>query len=842
MSSIVLKFGGSSLCPDGIENMVNQIQLRIKEGYQVIVVLSAVNNTTNHLYDLIHMRSYKSSLESIKTEHLKLCKTLKIKPDLFNKLYDNLVLDIELLHSNSSIDLIQHKIKILSFGEIASTYLLSSYLEKQGIDLKLVNARNFIQNKSKSDRIDPDTLSISGKFMFNTTKFNTIMNDYQVILTQGFIASTSDKKYCVLTRSGSDTSASIIANGINADKLEIWTDVNGIYTADPRRVPTARIIPKIAYNVCQEASAMGSQVIHPYCIRPCKEKHIPIFIRNSFNPRAESTMINGIEAGKNDIYLISYQDNVTVFQIKSLDMWSAVGFAANIFSVFGNTGIDIDIITSAEFMVVITTKEQSKVKLNRAQEELDRNYDVNVISDCATISVIADNVNSNSDIRKAHSMLDHFKHPIHITQNSANNLSLSFVVDSSIGEKLLTFLHRELIERNNEHIDNVNAWWTKERKSLIKLYEKEDNESMYVYSLNKVNTQIKKLQENLTCIDHLYYAMKANYNKDIIGMLTRNGFGLEVVSIGELNYAKTFTDDILFTPNFCNKNDYEIGFMMNCHVTVDNIDVLQNNPKIFQNKKFCLRLDCGVGGGHHHKVNTEGKQAKFGIPIEQLEEVLKLSKKYDFKIIGLQSHKGSGILDSTAWTKTAKVMLEYIKGLDLSDLKYLDLGGGLGVWKDGVELDLVKMNESLTEIKKEIQKYYPKIRFHLEPGRYMVAEAGVIIAKVNHIKQKGKTKFIGLSVGMNGLMRPVLYNSYHPIHNLSNYDSNKKTEICDIVGPICETGDVFLRKHKIEKTNIGDIVLIDIAGAYGSTMSSNYNMIPIPKEYAIDICYASVEE
>jgi diaminopimelate decarboxylase/aspartate kinase len=451
--------------------------------------------------------------------------------------------------------------------------------------------------------------------------------------------------------------------------------------------------------------------------------------------------------------------------------------------------------------------------------------------------VIADNVNSNSDIRKAHSMLDHFDHKIYITQNSANNMSLSFVVEKTVGEKLLTFLHRELIERNKKHIDNVDTWWSKNIPELMKLYESQQLPSLYVYSLDKVNEQVSKL-ELLTSVDKFYYAMKANYNLNILKELSRSGFGMEVVSVGELEYVNNVlgTVDTLFTPNFCDANDYTIGFnTKNCHVTVDNIDVIQNNPKIFENKVFCLRLDCGIGGGHHHKVNTEGKQAKFGIPIDQLEEVVKLSKRYNFKIVGLQSHKGSGILDHTAWNKTANVMLKYIKDLDLPNLEYLDLGGGLGVWTDGTQLDLGKMDKSLIEVKKEIQKYYPEIKFHLEPGRFMVAEAGVILAKVNHIKQKEDTKFVGLSIGMNGLIRPALYNSYHPIHNISNFNPKNKTDICDIVGPICETSDVFVRKHRIEKTSIGDIILIDITGAYGRTMSSNYNMIPIPKEVSIKV-------
>lgn len=283
---------------------------------------------------------------------------------------------------------------------------------------------------------------------------------------------------------------------------------------------------------------------------------------------------------------------------------------------------------------------------------------------------------------------------------------------------------------------------------------------------------------------------------------------------------------ILFTPNFAPKSEYEAALKLGVHVTVDNVYPLNQWGEIFSNQKIILRVDPGYGLGHHKFVCTGGTASKFGIPIETLNQVRDLSEKHNFKIVGLHIHSGSGILGSDSWAKNASILANLLS--DFPDLKILNLGGGLGVVeKPGQQaLDMMAVSESLNTIKKPLAR---QIEFWMEPGRFLVANAGVLLGRVTQIKHKGDTQFIGIETGMNSLIRPGLYGSYHEIVNLSKLDA-PKAGFANIVGPICESGDTLGYTRLMPKTEEGDVILIANTGAYGFVMGSNYNLRPPAKE------------
>jgi diaminopimelate decarboxylase/aspartate kinase len=218
-------------------------------------------------------------------------------------------------------------------------------------------------------------------------------------------------------------------------------------------------------------------------------------------------------------------------------------------------------------------------------------------------------------------------------------------------------------------------------------------------------------------------------------------------------------------------------------------------------------------------VRTAGEHSKFGIPLFELDELARLSESLGVRIVGLHAHTGSGIFSVRNWIETA----ELLAGLRerFPDVRTLDLGGGLGVPERPGELplDLAELNKAL----EAVRKAQPGLEVWLEPGRFIVAEAGVLLAQVTQLKGKGEFSYVGVATGMNSLIRPALYGSHHEIVNLTRLDE-PATETCNIVGPICESGDQLGVDRLLPPTREGDILLIANAGAYGRAMSSNYNL------------------
>lgn len=448
MKSIVLKFGGSSQCKIGANVIFKKIEQYLCDGYKIFIVISAVGKTTNNLYAVTECDKDKYDL--IYETHKKYCEDIDIDFKCIEHLLDDLKNDINDYYTKPFINITEQRLKIISYGEVLASTIVHNFLHINKIDNHFVNAYLFMKNSGSMKDIDTHTLNIKGEFYVDVDFAKKLIENNKVVITQGFIASTSDNKFCVLTRSGSNTSASLIASAINADRLEIWTDVDGLYTADPRKITSAKMIEFIKYEVCQEAAAMGSQIIHPFSIKPCEEKHIPIHIHNTFNVDAEKyTVINGNVKGDTDnIHLISYQGNVTLFQIKSDDMWDAYGIASDILKCFAENKIDVNIITTSQFTVAVTTNEKSEIKLQKIYNKYIEMYGelgVKITRKCAIVSIIADNISHNPYIHDAYKVISEISEPIYIIHNGATNLTLSFVVNETYADYLTKKLHDKLI-------------------------------------------------------------------------------------------------------------------------------------------------------------------------------------------------------------------------------------------------------------------------------------------------------------------------------------------------------------------------------------------------------------
>jgi len=286
---------------------------------------------------------------------------------------------------------------------------------------------------------------------------------------------------------------------------------------------------------------------------------------------------------------------------------------------------------------------------------------------------------------------------------------------------------------------------------------------------------------------------------------------------------------VLYTPNFAPRAEYELGFEKGVHVTLDNLHPLEHWPDTFAGREVFVRFDPGQGRGHHEYVKTAGSRSKFGVSIEEIDRLTALLEKVDAHVIGLHAHTGSGILSPDEWSKTALILVSIAD--QFPETRILDLGGGLGVPEKtaGKGLDLLAVDASLMRFKSA----HPNFELWLEPGRFLVAQAGVLLARVTQLKSKGELRYIGIDAGMNSLIRPALYGAFHEIVNLSRL-SEAATEVANIVGPICESGDTLGYGRHIAPTAQGDIVLIATAGAYGRSMSSHYNLRAPASEEIVD--------
>ncbi len=269
------------------------------------------------------------------------------------------------------------------------------------------------------------------------------------------------------------------------------------------------------------------------------------------------------------------------------------------------------------------------------------------------------------------------------------------------------------------------------------------------------------------------------------------------------------------------KNIY-VNDCSNCHVTVDNHEILYKYTEYFQNKSIILRLDMNMGDGHHNKVITEGSKSKFGIHLSVLDTTFKFCIENKINVIGFHSHRGSNINNISNWVDVLNKLKHYAS---IYNINIINLGGGFGTKL--IESDFIKLDQEIFKLKDNFEIW-------IEPGRYLVSEAGILLSKVNLVRNKCGNNFIGINTGMNSLMRPVLYEAYHGIHNISKID-NKNDIKYDIVGPICESGDILGSNRNLPETKIGDIMLIEDAGAYGYTMSNNYNMRKPATEYIYSI-------
>ncbi len=364
-------------------------------------------------------------------------------------------------------------------------------------------------------------------------------------------------------------------------------------------------------------------------------------------------------------------------------------------------------------------------------------------------------------------------------------------------------------------------WWRSRCGELLSLMDGRD--CAYVYDLATAAARACRLR-GLRSVSRVFYAVKANPHPALLDAIAAAGLGFECVSRAEALRVMAAIPGIdhrllLFTPSFAPRDEYRWALEAGLTLTVDNLEILRAWRGLFAGRDILLRLDTGLGHGHHEKVRTAGRQSKFGVPPEAFTELPLAVAEAGAIVVGLHAHGGSGSFEIARWLDAAGALAAAAP--PFPSARVLNLGGGFGIpdRPGAAAFDLAAFDAALAGFR----ALHPGFELWIEPGRFVVAEAGVLLARVTQTKGKGETRYVGVATGMNSLIRPALYGAWHDIVNLSRLD-DAPVQRCSIVGPICESGDVLGEKRALPRCEEGDVLLIADAGAYGHAMASSYNL------------------
>ena len=846
---VVAKFGGTSVSTRPRWETIRRIAAEHHaRGRNVLIVVSALSGITDLLKRIAEARADEARCRDaqvgIVERHHSLHRDLELPArnalDGWLARLDQLIVD-----PRRSQSALAWQAEVFALGELMSSTLGAAFFGSGGLVTHWLDARDHLAAVALANQ------GAWGRYLSATVPAvpdaafaSALAARGEVFITQGFVARNGDGETVLLGRGGSDTSAGYFGALLKAEVVEIWTDVPGMFSANPRQVPEARLLSRLDYEEAQEIATTGAKVLHPRSLGPLRRAQVPLVIKDTNRPHLAGTEIRAAAADAAPcIKAISARKGVTLVSMETIGMWQQVGFLADVFEIFKRNALSVDLIGSAETNVTVSLDPSENLVdsdvLSALATDLAKICRVKVIAPCAAITLVGRGMRSMlhslSGVLAEFGALD-----VHLISQSSNNLNLTFVIDEALAEQLIPRLHALLIRADALRVEDSAifgpswhaletaatapspaVWWREQRAELLELAAVAT--PRYIYSLDQVRAQARALR-TLTAVDRWHYALKANPHPAILTALHEEGFAFECVSMAEVAAVRATlptlpAERILFTPNFAPREEYAQGLEDGVHVTLDALHPLQHWGELFRGREIHLRVDLGSGRGHHDKVKTGGAASKFGVALDQVEEFRALARRHDAKIVGLHAHLGSGILDASHWRSVYAQLASLAEGFGRIDS--LDIGGGLGVPSrpDESPLDLVALAAALAEVKSA----YPQFQLWMEPGRFLVADAGVLLARVTQVKRKGTVHYVGIDAGMNSLIRPALYEAWHEIVNLSRLDEPVDAMV-QIVGPICESGDVLGANRRLPVCREGDVILIAQGGAYGAVMASHYNL------------------
>ncbi|MEQ9090115.1 MAG: lysine-sensitive aspartokinase 3 [Balneola sp.] len=441
---IVSKFGGTSV--GTFQAMKNCAEIVGTDTNRKLIVISATSGTTNDLVALgiseLDATSQEEILIRIKERHLSITNQLENKDEAERDFKE------ELTQLRQHLEQVARdkrwKDRLVSFGELMSTKIFIHVLKENGVDATWLDAREFLKTDSNFGNAVVDLPKLK-------KNINDKINSDAVYLTQGFIGSDIFGNTTTLGRGGSDFSAALFAEALEAEKLEIWTDVAGIYSTDPRVVKEARPIKEITFDEAAELSVFGGKVLHPATLKPAIRGKVDVRVASTSEPEKEGTLIVHESLEKPVIRALSLRKNQTLLTVKSLAMLHQYGFLAKLFQVLANYKISVDLVSTSEVSVSLTldtaVNASNKVELTSdVINELKKFCDVKIEKEYSLVALIGNNLNKTAGISGA--IFDKLKDfNIRMVCHGASENNICFLADEAEGEAIVKLLHKEFIER-----------------------------------------------------------------------------------------------------------------------------------------------------------------------------------------------------------------------------------------------------------------------------------------------------------------------------------------------------------------------------------------------------------
>ena len=595
---IVLKFGGTSVSRRHRWDVIGQLMRERGEGEQarVLVVVSALSGVTNELQAIIDQRDdapvVAARIEALARRHRDFCAELQVDASILEGRLDQLhALGLDPRRASDRLDWVA---EVLAQGELLSSTLGVAYLRSQGLPVEWLDARDWLQAQALPNQNEwSRRLSVSCRYQGDADLRARFAGNARLLITQGFIARSEDGGTAILGRGGSDTSAAYFGALLQARRVEIWTDVPGMFTANPRLVPDARLLKRLDYEEAQEIASTGAKVLHPRCIHPCREARVPIWIRDTERPQMTGTVIDHRAATLPGVKAISSRRGIVLVSMESIGMWQQVGFLADIFERFKRRGLSVDLISSSETNVTVSLDPSDNLVnsnvLDALCADLAEVCRVKVITPCSAVTLVGRGMRSL--LHKLTDVWTEFgRERVHLVSQSSNDLNLTFVVDEALAEGLMPRLHELLIHSGAMPVDEaevfgpswrqidaaettvrVAPWWQRERSALLAGAAR--GTPRYVYHLPTVRERARALAD-VGAVDRRFYALKANSNAQVLGALAAEGFGFECVSQAELDYLFSLFPQldptrVLFTPSFAPRSEYAAALERDVWVTVD---------------------------------------------------------------------------------------------------------------------------------------------------------------------------------------------------------------------------------------------------------------------------------
>lgn len=675
----------------------------------------------------------------------------------------------------------------------------------------------------------------------------------RAVVTQGFIGADPSGRPTLLGRGGSDYSASLFGAALGAERIEIWTDVDGVLTANPQIVSGARRVRLLSFEEASELAYFGARVLHPATLLPAVERSIPVQVLNSRRPAGDGTTIlqRGIvPAGDRWVVkAIADKRGIALVNVVSSRMLMAHGFLARIFGIFDEERTSVDLLATSEVSVSLTIDDDRR--LQRIVAKLSEFSRVEVERGLGVVCLVGEGMRGRASIAA-----DVFRairsSRVRLITQGASAINLSLVLPEEELEGALRALH-ETFFRGSLPAE-IFGEAPRDRTaptapagppgalpgprcgpSLCELADRYRT-PLYVYDLDAVAERVAHLVEHLPRAPaRAFYACKANSHPAILRLMKELGVGVECASPFEAERALDCghrPEDVLLSATNARAEQLAGGLSRGVHVALGSRADVLRVAALVPGGEILLRVNPGVGDGHHAHVVTGGAHSKFGIPVRELPDALSEAAAAGLRVVGLHAHIGSGIVDPAPLLAAAQVLFRAAAAHE--SIQLLDLGGGFGVsYREGDgEIDLARWRDGVEELRAEFESRTGRgLALWVEPGRYLVAPCGWLVAEVVGRKESERLVFIGLDTGMGHFLRPALYGAYHRIANLTAPAAPE--ECVEIVGNVCETTDVFASNRPLPRTEAGHRLAILDAGAYGFAMASRYNLWPLPAEVAV---------